>query len=119
MVPPVATRRTRGASGLAAGAGACGAAAGVCGARPRAGADRTASASVKRAAAAMPAARIAPLYRRGTACAVEREPAAQVARGLVGRLAVERHRGTRAARDARDLRPPLFADRRHFDAVFT
>src|SRR5512133_1788894 len=110
MVPPVATRRTRGRSG----AGAWVVAAVAC-----AKADRSASASVKRRAAAC-LARIAPLYLRRRPGVIQREPAAQLLDGFVGRMPIERHHRARSTGCAGDLGPePVAVDRRDFDAVLT
>src|SRR6187399_1884093 len=113
MVPPVATRRTRGASG----AGACGCVACGCGGAGgvavTCAADRSASPSVKtRATTDEISARIArPLYLRGR-FAVQREPAAQVLDRFVWRVAVEGHHRARAAGRPGDLgSPPVAADR--------
>ena len=65
-----------------------------------------------------------PLYSRsswGCRCPAalvrQRQPLRQLVRGLVGRLAVERHHGRGHARSAAQLRPPPVADVRDLNLV--
>ena len=59
------------------------------------------------------------LYLRRRSRMVQSQPSAEELDGLRGRRAVERHHGAGASRCAGNLRPPLAADRRDFDAVLT
>ena len=50
---------------------------------------------------------------------IEHEPSAEQLDGFIGRVSVKRHHRAGTARRFGNLRAELFADRRHFDAVFT
>src|SRR5436190_5691891 len=98
IVPPVATRRTRGVSC------AC--------------ADHPGSASVRRRVTTRRVrARMAPLYLRGGPGVIERQPPAEELDGFLRRGPVEGHHGAGTARRPGNLCAPPVADRRHFDAV--
>src|SRR3982751_3157280 len=115
MVPPVATRRTRGRSA----AGACADADGGGAVAVACAADRLAPASVKRRAARIVTRIIAPLYLTRCDLVMQREPTAQVFDGQFGGGTVERHHGAQAARRSFDLcPPPVGRDGRNLDAIF-
>ena len=114
IVPPVATKWTRGSGGLGTlgGSGAQASWRGSDASKHSRAADRTASG--ERGSNSYAANYVLADGRRGH----EREPFAQLPCSFIGRLTVKRHQRGRHARAPRDLRAPARrGNRRHFDLV--